>query len=74
MFVGRQEQGIEDEEKEEESATETASAYEDDLRDYLTKNLSKIEPGLKLFADSEGREGIECAAWTHWEERLIFWL
>ena len=33
-------------------------AYEADLRNYLAKNLSIIEPGLKLYQD-EGITGIE---------------
>ena len=33
-------------------------AYESDLRDFLAKNLSVIEPGLQLFQD-EGISGIE---------------
>jgi hypothetical protein len=32
---------------------------EEDLKDYLSKNLSVIEPGLKLFKDENGVEGIE---------------
>ena len=33
-------------------------AYEHDLRDYLAKNLSLLEPGLKLYED-EANSGIE---------------
>src|SRR5258708_19173474 len=33
-------------------------AYESDLRDFLAKNLSLIEPGLKLYED-EGITGVE---------------
>ncbi|MBI4267589.1 MAG: DUF91 domain-containing protein [Chloroflexi bacterium] len=55
-FIGARENG---EEEEEESAEETAFAYEDNLRDYLARNPGKIEPGLKLFVDSEGKEGVE---------------
>ena len=33
-------------------------AYEHDLRDYLAKNLSLLEPGLKLYQE-EGVRGIE---------------
>jgi hypothetical protein len=33
-------------------------AYESDLRDFLAKNLSHIEPGLQLYQD-EGISGIE---------------
>jgi len=43
-------------------STETQSpsefAYESDLRDFLAKNLSLIEPGLQLYQD-EGITGIE---------------
>ena len=45
--------------------TETPSpsefAYESDLRDFLAKNLSLIEPGLQLYQD-EGITGIEFPA------------
>ncbi|MHB8544833.1 MAG: endonuclease NucS domain-containing protein [Leptospirales bacterium] len=35
-------------------------AYESDLRDFLAKNLSILEPGLKLYQDQEeGITGIE---------------
>jgi hypothetical protein len=40
-----------DEEVEEECSTEFA--YESDLRNYLAKNLSIIEPGLTLYQDDE---------------------
>lgn len=36
-------------------------AYEHDLRDYLAKNLSLLEPGLKLYQE-EGVRGIEFPA------------
>lgn len=36
-------------------------AYESDLRDFLAKNLSVIEPGLQLFQD-EGISGVEFPA------------
>jgi len=36
-------------------------AYESDLRDFLAKNLSLIEPGLQLYQD-EGITGIEFPA------------
>ena len=36
-------------------------AYEHDLRDYLAKNLEKLEPGLRLY-DEEGITGIEFPA------------
>jgi hypothetical protein len=37
----------------EEEASSDEFAYEDDLRDFLAKNLTKIEPGLKLFEEEE---------------------
>lgn len=49
------------EEKETAIDEETSSdefAYEADLRDFLAKNLSKIEPGLKLFEEEE-LKGVE---------------
>lgn len=36
-------------------------AYEHDLRDYLSRNLGLIEPGLRLYAD-EGVSGVEFPA------------
>jgi hypothetical protein len=48
-----------EEEEEEERIEETSFAYEEDLRNYLSNNLSVIEPGLKLFKDENGLEGIE---------------
>ena len=48
-----------EEEDEEERIEETSFAYEEDLRDYLSNNLLVIEPGLKLFKDENGVEGIE---------------
>jgi hypothetical protein len=48
----------EDEEELLEASTEFA--YEDDLRNYLAKNLSLIEPGLSLYEDEEdGIRGIQ---------------
>jgi hypothetical protein len=50
----------EEEEKEEERIEKTSFAYENDLRDYLSNNLSVIETGLRLFSkEKDGREGIE---------------
>jgi endonuclease len=43
---------------EQECSTDTEFAYEADLRNYLAKNLSIIEPGLKLYQD-EGITGVE---------------
>ena len=48
-----------EEEDEEESIEGTSFAYEEDLRDYLTSNLSVIESGLKIFKDESGVEGTE---------------
>ncbi|MBI4282589.1 MAG: DUF91 domain-containing protein [Chloroflexi bacterium] len=42
----------------EELESEREFAYESDLRDYLSKNLRVIEPGLTLYADERGN-GIE---------------
>jgi endonuclease len=50
-----------EEEEREESGDSSGSgqfAYETDLRNYLAKNLSLIEPGLRLYED-EGITGIE---------------
>jgi endonuclease NucS-like protein len=45
-------------EEDTEPANSTEFAYEADLRNYLAKNLSIIEPGLKLYQD-EGITGVE---------------
>src|SRR5262249_55615611 len=45
-------------EEDTEPAGSTEFAYEADLRNYLAKNLSIIEPGLKLYQD-EGITGVE---------------
>jgi len=55
-FLNRE---IIEEEEEEERIEQTSFAYEDDLRDYLSNNLSVIEQGLILFKDKDGKEGIE---------------
>jgi hypothetical protein len=44
---------------EEEPKTAEEFTYERDLRNYLAKNLSKIEPGLKLYEEEDGITGIE---------------
>ena len=44
-----------------DSADGSEFAYESDLRDFLAKNLSLIEPGLQLYQD-EGITGIEFPA------------
>jgi len=46
------------EENDEELPPQTGFAYESDLRDFLSKNLTIIEPGLRLYQD-EGISGIE---------------
>jgi hypothetical protein len=53
-------QKTEDEDPEESVAAQGSGqfAYESDLRNYLAKNLSSIEPGLQLYED-EGITGIE---------------
>jgi hypothetical protein len=45
-------------EEDTEPVGSTEFAYEADLRNYLSKNLSIIEPGLKLYQD-EGITGVE---------------
>jgi len=46
-------QKSEDEDREEDVTTQGSGqfAYETDLRNYLAKNLSLIEPGLRLYED-----------------------
>jgi hypothetical protein len=44
--------------EEEEAPTGSEFAYESDLRNYLAKNLSHVEPGLRLY-DEDGITGIE---------------
>jgi endonuclease len=41
-----------------DSSEASQFAYEQDLRDFLVRNLSLIEPGLKLYSD-EGITGVE---------------
>lgn len=48
-----------EEEEEEGRIEETSFAYEEDLRNYLSNNLSVIAPDLKLFKDRSDIEGIE---------------
>jgi len=48
-----------EDEEEEERIEETSFAYEEDLRDYLSNNLSVIEPELRLFWDDNDVEGID---------------
>ena len=49
---------ITEEEEEEIAEAEQEFAYENDLRNYLVKNLSKIENGLKLY-EANGVTGVE---------------
>ena len=44
-----------------DAAEGSAFAYESDLRDYLSRNLNLLEPGLRLYED-EGVSGIEYPA------------
>ena len=52
------EKGVMPDPEDPEPAGSAEFAYEADLRNYLAKNLSIIEPGLKLYQD-EGITGIE---------------
>lgn len=47
------------EEKTGESGAGSGFAAEDHLRDYLAKHLDRIEDGLELYVDDEGRNGVE---------------
>lgn len=51
-------EGEDEEPLPEPAATGSEFAYEADLRDYLAKNLGKLEAGLRLYED-EGITGIE---------------
>ena len=46
------------EDEDDEREYDTAFAYEEDLKNYLAKNLEIIEPGLKLF-EEDGINGVE---------------
>jgi endonuclease len=46
---------------EDEQPNATAFAYESDLRNFLSKNLQVLEPGLKLY-EEEGITGVEFPA------------
>ena len=50
--------GIVDEDEEDNSKEENEFAYENDLRNYLVRNLSVIENGLKLY-EEDGIKGEE---------------
>jgi hypothetical protein len=50
-----------DSEHEDEPAASNAFAYESDLRNFLSKNLQVIEPGLRLY-EEEGITGVEFPA------------
>jgi len=53
-----EEQSEGSEENEEEISQQTGFAYESDLRDFLSKNLTIIEPSLRLY-EEEGISGVE---------------
>jgi RecB family endonuclease NucS len=59
-FIAVQEGTVDEVEEEDDDAVteENRFAYEDDLRNYLVKNLSVIEKGLKLY-EAEGVDGEE---------------
>lgn len=42
-----------------EAATGAAFAAEAHLRDYLVQHLEHLEPGLQLFVDEDGNDGVE---------------
>jgi len=44
---------------EEESVEETIDVLESELRDLLSKNLSLVEPGLQLYTNEKGADGVE---------------
>ena len=50
---------VEEEDAEEEDSAGNAFALEEHLRDYLAKNPSALEPGLKVWSDKTGRKGVE---------------
>lgn len=53
-------EGTTDEDEENEMATEENEfAYENDLRNYLIKNLSVIERGLRIYETQDGTTGAE---------------
>lgn len=57
-----------------ESATEELAnefAYESDLRDFLARNLTLLEPGLRLYQD-EGISGVEFPAGGRFIDILAF--
>src|SRR5690606_7447777 len=54
--------GVEEEPAAEDDAAPEKSGFfalESHLRDYLALNLDAVEPGLTLYRDESGREGIE---------------
>src|SRR5260370_14907039 len=58
-------------EEDTEPAGSAEFAYEADLRNYLAKNLSIIEPGLKLYQD-EGITGVEFPVGGLFIDVLVF--
>jgi len=57
-FDGDQEGTISENEEDENIREENEFAYENDLRNYLAKNLSVIENGLKIY-EADGKTGEE---------------
>lgn len=53
------EEGITTEEEDELIAEDNEFAYENDLQNYLVKNLGVIEKGLKLYQAENGQSGVE---------------
>jgi len=49
---------IDNDDEDEETEYDTAFAYEEDLKNYLAKNMEIIEPGLKLY-EEDGINGLE---------------
>lgn len=47
------------EEEGEENIEETSFVLEEHLREYISKNLTVVESGLKLWKDKDGKEGVE---------------
>lgn len=52
-------EGITTEEEDELIAEDNEFAYENDLQNYLVKNLGVIEKGLKLYQSENGQSGVE---------------
>lgn len=52
-------EGITTEEEDELIAEENEFAYENDLQNFLVRNLGVIEKGLKLYQGDDGQSGVE---------------